>query len=138
MSYGEYNAMIETGNECQLSSLLVVAQSRCYCGRLHGSVVPAKFLLESLNNVTCENMRLTTRWLWYGLGEQSTLRIREPDTARTKRALLRLTDTSSLDSRLYQAKRQLHTIHAWIVPSCVVSARTVFVVLGHTPRAFLL
>ena len=34
-------------------SLLVVAQSRCLYGRLHGSVVPAKFLLVSLNVVTC-------------------------------------------------------------------------------------
>ena len=54
------------------------------------------------------NMRHTTRWLWYGLGEQSTLRITERDTARieTERALVTLIDTSSLDSRLSQAKRQ--------------------------------
>ena len=29
-------------------------------------------------------MRHKTRWLWYGLGEQSTLRITEPETARTE------------------------------------------------------
>ena len=36
---------------------------------------------------------------------------------------------------LPQAKRQMHTIHGWIVPFFVVSARTIHVVLGPTLRA---
>ena len=41
-------------------------------------------------------MRRTTRWLWYGMGEQSTLRITNPDTAQSECALVRLIDTTSL------------------------------------------
>ena len=118
MLYVEYNAMIETGNECQLSGCLLFQPSFSLCRY----------------NCHLRNMRHTTRWLWYGLGEKSTLRITGPDTARTKRALVRLIDTSSLDSRLCQARRQVHTTHAWIVPSCVVSAGTFNVVLGLTLR----
>ena len=82
-------------------------------------------------------MIYTTRWSWHGLGEQSTLRITEPDTARTEteRAPTSPDETHLHDSRLYQAKRQMHTIHARIIPSCVVSARTVHVVLEPTLRA---
>ena len=53
------------------------------------------------------NMRHTTRWLWYGLGRQSTLRITESDTTRMEieRVLVRLVDTSSLGNRLYRVQK---------------------------------
>ena len=45
-------------------------------------------------------MRRSTRWLRYGVAEQSTMRITKPDTAQSERALVRLIDTLILDSRL--------------------------------------
>ena len=48
----KYNAMIETGNESQPSANCCC--SVCYCGRLHGSVVPAKFLLVLFNMLSAE------------------------------------------------------------------------------------
>ena len=52
-------------------------------------------------------MRYATRWLWYGLGEQSTLRITEPDTARieTERAPTCPDEAHLHDSRLYRAQK---------------------------------
>ena len=47
------------------------------------------------------NMRRSTRWLRYGVAEQSMMRITKPDTAQSERALVRLIDTLILDSRLY-------------------------------------
>ena len=68
------------------------------------------------------NMRRLTRWLRYGVAEQSTMRITKPDTAQSERALVRLVDTVILDGRLYP-KSMLHTIHEMIVSSSVVFSR---------------
>ena len=59
------------------------------------------------------NMRHTTRWLWYGLRDQSTLRITEPDTARTEtqRAPMSPYETHFHDSRLYRAKERVLAHH---------------------------
>ena len=92
----------------------------CYGGLLRGSVVPVKFLLVSLNTLPAEHETSNALVVVWS-GERSTLRITEPDTARTKRALVRLIDISSLDSRLYQAKRQMHTMHG-STHLCLVSA----------------
>ena len=129
--------MIETRNECQLSAnLLLLSHVATVVGCTEVLFQP-RFLCVA-QQCYLWNTRHTTRWFWYGMEEQSTLRVTEPDTARieTERALVRLLDTSSVDSRLYQAKRQMHTIHAWIVPSFVVSARTIQVVPGPTLRAW--
>ena len=42
------------------------------------------------------NTRRSTRWLRYGVAEQSTMRITRPPTAQSERALVRLIDTPSL------------------------------------------
>ena len=44
----------------------------------------------------CLQSLSSTRWLRYGVGEQSTMRITTPDTAQSERALVRPIDTSSL------------------------------------------
>ena len=44
----------------------------------------------------CVQNLSSSRWLRYGVGEQSTVRITTPDTAQSERALVRLIDTSSL------------------------------------------
>ena len=72
---------------------------------LRGSVFPAKFLLVSLNTLLAEyetSNALVVVWS----GERSTLRTTERDTAQTERILMRLVDTSSLESRLHQRLHQ--------------------------------
>ena len=52
----------------------------------------------SLCRSTClTSMRHTTRWSWYGLGDEAHCvpRSTTPDTAQSERALVRLIDTSS-------------------------------------------
>ena len=66
------------------------------------------------------NTRYTTPWLLFGLG------------GAHPRVPMRHISTKAV---CIEPKRQMHTIHAWIVPSCVVSARTVHVVLEPTLRA---
>ena len=44
----------------------------------------------------CLQSLSSTRWLRYGVGDQSTMRITTPDTAQSERALVRFIDTSSL------------------------------------------
>ena len=48
--------------------------------------------------------------------ERSTLRITEGDTARTERILMRLVDTSSLDSRLHHSGKRVFARHPCIGP----------------------
>ena len=55
--------------------------------------------------------------------ERSTLRITGRDTAQTKRILMRLVDTSSLDSRLHHSGKEcLRVIHVLSLSFLVVSA----------------
>ena len=87
-------AMIETGNECQLSAQpLLLSNDAIVVGCTEVFFLPSFSLCRS----TCclRNMRRTTRWLRYGMGEQSTLRITKPGTAQSRRALVRLIDTLS-------------------------------------------
>ena len=130
---GEYRCNDRDWQRVTAFSLLVVAQSRCLCGRLHGSVVPAKFR-STLLPVEHEAYNALVV-VWSGRTEHAAYHERDTARIETERALVTLMDTSSLDSRLYQATRHMHTIHARIVPSCVVSARTEHVVLGPTLRA---
>ena len=59
-------------------------------------------LFQPVFSLCClRNMRRTTRWLRYGVGEQSTMRITKPDTAQSERALVRPLDILILDSRQY-------------------------------------
>ena len=96
--------MIETGNATQPSAqLLLLSNDALVVGCTEVSFQPSFFFC------CLRNIRRTTRWLRYGVGDQSTLRITRPDTTPSERALVRLIDTSSLDSRLYQAKRELLT-----------------------------
>ena len=67
--HDECIAMVETGNECQLTDYMSSHGKNCYGGLLRGSVVPAKFLLESLNTLLC-GRRDIQRWLCYGLGTE--------------------------------------------------------------------
>ena len=103
----EYIAMIETGNESQPSAqLLLLSNVATVVGVTEVLFQPSFFLC------CLRNMRRTTRWLRNGVGDQSTLRITRPDTAQSERALVRLIDTSSLDSRLCQAKKRVaYVIH---------------------------
>ena len=135
-------AMIETGNECQLSAQLLLLSNDVFVVGCTKVLFLPSF---SLSCSTCclRNMRRTTHWLRNGMGEQSTLRITKPDTAQSERTLVRLIDTSSLIARLYQAKGEktvLHTIHGLIVSSCVVFSRvprtTHMVHFGFTLRAW--
>ena len=45
LTCNEYIAMVETGNECQLTDHMSSHGNNCYGGLLRGSVVAAKFLL---------------------------------------------------------------------------------------------
>ena len=71
------------------------------------------------------SMRHATRRLWYGLGERSTPRTTERNTAHSESVLTRLVVHSAFpDCCLYRVKKRvLPTIHAWIVPSCVAVVR---------------
>ena len=87
----------------------------CHGSLLRGSVVPTKFLLVLLNTLLVED-DTPTRWLC-GLGwERSTLRITGRDTAQTDRILMRLVDTSSLDSRLHHPGKRVFVRHPCIEP----------------------
>ena len=51
----EYMAMVETGNECQLTDYMSLRGKNCRGGLLRGSVVPAKFLFVLLNTLPVED-----------------------------------------------------------------------------------
>ena len=53
--YNEYIAMVETGNECQLTDYMSSHGKNCHGGLLRGSVVPAKFLLVLLGTLLVED-----------------------------------------------------------------------------------
>ena len=53
--YDEYIAMVETGNECQLTVYMSLHGNLCYGDLLRGSGVPAKFLPVSLNTLPAEH-----------------------------------------------------------------------------------
>ena len=116
----EYIAMIETGNESQPSAqLLLLSNGAIVVGCTEVLFQPSFSLCCS----TCcpRSMRRTTRWLRYGVGEQSTMRITRPCTAQSERALVRLIDTSSLQAVSIKPKESC-TCHPCIdcVTSCVV------------------
>ena len=112
--------MIETGNVstfspnccCSVTMLLWSVAWKCCSSQVF-----------SLCCSTCcpRNMRRTTRWLRYGVGEQSTMRFTRPYTAQSERALVRLIDTSSLQAVCIKPKES-RTCHPCIdcVTSCVV------------------
>ena len=50
-----YTAMVQTGNECQLTDYVSSRGKNCCGGLLRGSVVPAKFLFVLLNTVPAED-----------------------------------------------------------------------------------
>ena len=98
--------MIETGNELQLLDYLLLLSHVATVVSCTEVLFQTSF---SLCRSTCYqwNMRHTTRWLWYGLGEQSTLHITEPDTARTEteRAPTSPDEIHLHDRRLYRAQK---------------------------------
>ena len=94
-SYDEWSAMVKTGDECQLTAYMSLHGNICCDGQSYGRVVPTSF---SLCRSTClTSMRHTTRWLWYGLGDEARCvpRSTTPDTAQSERVLVKLIDTSS-------------------------------------------
>ena len=58
--------------------------------------------------------RHPTRWLLYGLGTEHAACHTGPDTAQTERVLMRLVDTSSLDSRLHHSGKRVFARHPCI------------------------
>ena len=126
----EYIATIETGNESQPSAqLLLLSVDATVVGCTEVLFQPSFSLYCS----TCclRNMRRTARWLRYGVGEQSTLRITKPDTAQSERALV--IDTSSLEPSVSSQKRVAHVIHVLTashpVLSCLCCTHTTTCVL---------
>ena len=88
---------------------LVVAQSRCPCGRLHGSVVPDKFLLVSLNLVTCGIrgiQRVGCGMVWKSVSRNLTRH--ELRLSAHPRVPMRHISTTAV---CIEPKRQMHTIH---------------------------
>ena len=101
----EYIAMVKTGSECHLTDYMSSRGKNCYGSLLRESVVPTKFLLVLLNTLP----------VGCGMGwERSTLRITGRDTAQTERILMRLVDTSSLDSRLHHSGKRVFARHPCI------------------------
>ena len=102
---------LEAGNECLLGNNMSSRGKNCYGSLLRGSVVPTKFLLVLLNTLFVEDETsnaLVVAW------ERSTLRIAGRDTAQTERILMRLVDTSSLDSRLHHSGKRVFARHPCI------------------------
>ena len=98
--------------QCLQRDVTEVGVSRRGVGRtclilLRGSVVPAKFLLVSLNTLPAEHETSNALVVVWS-GQRSTLRITERDTAQIERILMRHIDTSSLDSCLHQDALKLH------------------------------
>ena len=122
--------MIETGNESQPSAqLLLLIDDATVVGCTEVLFQPSFSLccstrcLQSLSsNMLSRNMRRTTRWLRYGVGDQRTISITRPYTAQSERALVRLIDTSSLQAVCIKPKESC-TCHPCV--DCVTS----FVVL---------
>ena len=99
-SYDECIAMVKTGNECQLSAYMLLV------GNLATAVCCAEVLFQQSFFVSLNALPGVLHAEW------STKRTTEPDTAHTERALTRLFNTASLDSRLHQSsKRVFHNIH---------------------------
>ena len=102
--------MVKTRNEWQLTDCVSSRGKNCYGSLLRGSVVPSKFLLVLLNTLLME--RRDIQRVGCGMGwERSTLRITGRDTAQTERILMRLVDTSSLDSRLHHPGKKVFARH---------------------------
>ena len=98
--------MVKTGNECQHTDYTSSRGKSCCGSLLRGSVVPAKVLLVLLQHVGCG--RRDIQRVGCGMGwERSTLRITGRDTAQIERILLRLVETSSLDSRLHHSGKKV-------------------------------
>ena len=106
--YDEYIAMVKAGNECQLTVYMSLHGDLCHGGLLRGSVVPSKFLLESLNTLPVEH-ETSNALIAVWSGERSTLRITE--RAQTERKLMRLVDTSPLDSRVHHPGKRVFVRH---------------------------
>ena len=98
--------MVKTGSECQLTDYMSSRGKNCYGNLLRGCVVPAKVLAcgrRDIQRVGC------------GVGwERSTQRTTGRDTAQTERILMRLVDTSSLDSRLHHPGKRVFARHPCI------------------------
>ena len=113
----EYIAMIETGNESQpIAQWLFLRNDATVVGCTDLLFQPSFFLC------CLRNMRRSTRWLRYGVGDQSTLRITRPDTAQSERAPVRLTDTSFLQAVCIMPKERVaHVIHVLTASHLVLS-----------------
>ena len=102
--------MVKTGNECQLTDYMSSRGKNCYSGLLRESVVPAKFLLVLFNTLLVEDEASNALVVvWVGKGARCVITGR--DTAQTERILMRLVDTSSLDSRLHHSWRRVFARH---------------------------
>ena len=125
-SSDEYLAVIKTGNECQLQGCMLLPSKLCYGGLLDETVVPAKFLLVSLNTLPEEHETPNALVVVWSL-ELSTLRITERDTAQTERILIVTPHlwTAVWLLPLYPESRKecLHTIHVLIVSRLVLPTR---------------
>ena len=120
ISHGEMSTLYwsRPENACQPQSAcrhtVTSAAVACY----------ADVLFQSVNTLPAEHETSNASVVVWS-GERSTPSTTERNTARSERVLTRLVVHSAFpDSRLYRAKqRVLPTIHAWIVPPCVVVAR---------------
>ena len=98
--------MIDTGNELELSDCLLLLNHVATVVSCTEVLFQTSFSFSRSTRYLW-NMRYTTRWLWYGLGELSMLRVTETDTARTEteRAPTSPDETHLHDSRLYRAQK---------------------------------
>ena len=124
-SSDEYVAVIKTGNECELQNYMLLPSKLRYGGLLDETVVPAKFLLMSLNTLPEEHETPNALVVVWSL-ELSTLRITDRDTAQTERILI-VTHlwTAVWLLPLYPESRKecLHTIHVLIDSRLVLPTR---------------
>ena len=81
--------MVKAGNECQHTAYMLSQGNLCYDGLFRGSVIPVKFLLESVNTLPAEH-ETSNALVGIWSEEWSTPSITERDSAPTERVLTRL------------------------------------------------
>ena len=120
MWFNEYKAMVKTRNECQLTDHMSSRGKNCYGSLLRGSVVPTKFLLVLLYTLPVEDETSNALVVvWVGNGAHCVSR-NVTLHGLTERILVRLVDTSPLDSRLHHSGKRVFARHPCI-EACLLS-----------------
>ena len=98
--------MVKTRNECQFKDYMSSRGENCFDSLLCGKCCSNQVSSGVADHVACG--RRDIQCVGCGVGwERSTLRIMGRDTAQTQRILMRLVDTSSLDSRLHHPGKRV-------------------------------